>query len=91
MSYKQTRADFEYLETIIELEDTVEQMSDLTDFMRNPTKKFAQELYEAMISGWFGEQYTTHSRFLGSTEFKPDKRTKRIADRYRIDLDYLDD
>lgn len=55
ITYARARKDFEYLETIEELDDWVSLMDDLTEFMQKPNKKFAQGLYENAISLWFGE------------------------------------
>jgi hypothetical protein len=53
--YARARKDFEYLETIVELNDQVSLMDELENFMRCPTKAFAATLYESGITLWFGE------------------------------------
>lgn len=55
ITYARARKDFEYLETIAELNDWVSLMDDLTEFMQKPNKNFAQGLYETAISLWFGQ------------------------------------
>lgn len=56
MSYLQSRQDFEFLESIIFLDDAVEIDSMVFDLMQSPTKKTAQRMYEAAITLWFGER-----------------------------------
>ena len=90
MSYQQSRADFEYLETIISIDDTVDQMSRLTEFMENPTKAYANDLYESLIYQWFIEQGSKHISRIFRVEFNPDKKTKRIAESYGISLDFIE-
>jgi hypothetical protein len=55
MAYLQSRQDFEYLESVRELQDFVEIDAQMTDLMRNPTRKKAQLIYEDAISLWFDE------------------------------------
>lgn len=70
--YAQARRDLEHLETIFQLNDWVELMSDLESFMRNPNKQYAQGLYERAIGLWFSEHGVEgHGR-----------RTDGIADRW---------
>lgn len=57
MSYGRARKDFEYLETIAELDDWVEIDGLVRDLMEAPTKAKAQELYESCISLWMGEAH----------------------------------
>lgn len=71
MSYAVTRKDFEYLETIAELDDWVTIMDEVENFMRKPNKEFASGLYETAISKWFDEH--------GYVE---DKLARRIARKY---------
>lgn len=55
--YIQTRKDFEYLETIIEIDDTVACfMDNVVELMENPTKKYAQEMYTSGIEIWCTER-----------------------------------
>lgn len=56
MSYAQARKDFEFLETLTELYDQVELDAMRIDLMRNPTKAFAERMYQAAIRMWFEEQ-----------------------------------
>jgi len=55
MTYEKARADFEYLETIRELDDQVELDSQREWLMRNPTKESAKSMYESAIQLWFTE------------------------------------
>lgn len=71
--YAQARDDFEYLETLAELEDQVELDAQRTDLMRNPTKLRAAKMYEGGISLWFQEH---------RSEFSDDARVKSISRRY---------
>ena len=79
VGYAQARRDFEYLETIAELDDQVTLAADLIEFMETPTKKFAAELYCGGIDLWFGE-HRLHPKPLT-------RRARGIAKRHFIDLD----
>ena len=54
--YKQRKADFLFLYEIVELDDMVAIDSNMSEFMANPTKKFASELYERCITLWFHQE-----------------------------------
>jgi len=54
MGYAQARRDFEFLETIDELEDQVELDARRENLMQNPTKAAAADMYVAAIESWFG-------------------------------------
>lgn len=56
LAYGRARKDFEYLETICELDDWVEIDGQVRDLMENPSKKRAEQLYESCIGLWFQEQ-----------------------------------
>lgn len=71
MTYARARKDFEFLETIAELEDQVELDAERQDLMQDPTKKRAMQMYESAIDLWFREH--------GVTE-----KTRRIAERHNI-------
>jgi hypothetical protein len=71
--YKTARADFEYLETLADLDDQVDIDSQREELMREPTKAKAADLYEQCISLWFGEH---------RGEFADLARVCRIATRY---------
>ncbi|TDW21049.1 hypothetical protein EV128_12218 [Rhizobium azibense] len=74
MAYAKARKDFEYLETIAELDDWVEIDGQVRDLMENPSKKKAEELYSACIGLWMQE---AHMRKRELT-----KRAKTIRERY---------
>ena len=75
-SYKEVREDFEYLESIAELEDQVELDSQRIYLMQNPTKNQAASMYESAIYLWFNEHAGQHD----------DPRIEEIADRYGCDI-----
>ena len=54
-SYAKCRRDFEFLETIAELEDQVELDAARKYLMENPTKEFAAGMYHSGICLWFKE------------------------------------
>lgn len=61
MAYAQARKDFEYLETIIELDDTVACfMDNVVELMENPKKQMAEEMYISGILLWFGERISDY-------------------------------
>lgn len=72
MTYAKARSDFEYLESLVELDDQVELDSQRLDLMQEPTRAKACELYEAGIHLWFGEH---------SGKFRT-RRIASIANRY---------
>lgn len=80
MSYAQARKDFEFLESLTELYDQVELDAMRQDLMQNPTKAFAEKMYEMAISSWFAEQ-----RLAGRSW--PNKYYRVIAARYGVALD----
>jgi hypothetical protein len=55
INYDIARADFEFLETIHELDDQVDIDSDREYLMQNPTKKVAMSMYMSCIKLWFLE------------------------------------
>lgn len=73
VGYAKARRDFEYLKTVAELTDQVELDSEREELMKNPTKKYAGELYQSAIPLWFGEH---------RNEFPDDSRVQQIARRY---------
>lgn len=75
MTYDETRADFEFLETLCEVVDMVEIDAGVTGLMRNPTKRKAADLYLSAIGLWFQE----NGRYWQNSEEVSD-----IADRYGI-------
>jgi hypothetical protein len=74
MAYGRARRDFEYLETICELDDWVEIDGQVRDLMEKPTKENAEDMYLSCISLWFGEAD------LDKRELS--RRAKAIRDRY---------
>jgi hypothetical protein len=75
MNYQQVRKDFEYLETIAQLDDQVELDAERENLMRDPTKAKAAQMYDSGIRLWFGEH---RGKFIHV------KRVMDIADRYYI-------
>lgn len=75
MGYAQARKDFEYLETIKELDDHVEIDAQVYPLLQNPTRKTAEQIYRSAISLWFSERWHEgwHSE---------NRRVWKIADRY---------
>jgi hypothetical protein len=53
--YAQCRKDFEYLESIAELDDWAEYHADMHLLLQNPTKAKAAEFYNKMIGQWLWE------------------------------------
>jgi len=74
LSYVQTRKDFEFLESIEQLQDWAELQGDLELLMREPTKQKAAEFYRSAIGLWFMEARLA-KRFL-------DANAKRIRKRH---------
>lgn len=56
MAYGQARKDFEYLESICQLDDWVEIQGDTLSLMQEPTKKNAEDFYNRCIGLWLLEQ-----------------------------------
>lgn len=54
-TYAKARRDFEYLESVAELDDQVELDADRLALMREPTKARASRMYIEGITFWFGE------------------------------------
>jgi len=71
--YKTARADFEYLETLAELEDQVDLDSQREALMQSPTKATARDLYCQAVGLWLGEH---------KQEFADDPKVKRMLTRY---------
>lgn len=57
--YAQARADFEYLESLAEMDDFVEVDARVMELMRSPTKSTALKLYITAIDRWFTEALLT--------------------------------
>lgn len=74
MSYGRTRKDFEYLETLKELDDWVEIDGRVLELMRNPSKQSAEDMYQSCMSLWFTEAVRD------GTELT--RRARSIRDRY---------
>jgi len=72
--YAQARADFEYLETLAELDEQVELDAERLSLMQNPTKARAAEMYVSSINLWFSEHGIPRS----------DPRAVEIAKRYGV-------
>jgi len=77
MRYATARRDFEYLETIAELQDQVDLDSQREELMRDPTKAKAGDMYEQGVGLWFQEHKSTYA---------DDRRVRRIAERHGFDL-----
>lgn len=78
MSYQQARADFEYLESVAEVEDMVAMDADVWSLMRDPTKRRAEEMYLCSIRLWMAEHSANYADALDVCE---------IADRHGIDME----
>lgn len=50
MAYVQARKDFEYLESVAELDDAVEIDAQVFSLLRSPTRKTAEAIYRRAIS-----------------------------------------
>lgn len=61
--YEQARRDFEFLETLAELDDQVELDAQREALMRSPTKAFAAKMYEAAILLWLAENGSYFSSY----------------------------
>lgn len=72
--YDKARKAFEYLESLVPLDDQVELDSERENLMRNPTKTKAAELYEAGIRLWERE-HMPHA----------DQRARKICEDYSYD------
>lgn len=75
MPYKDTRADFEYLETLKPLADWYGLEEDMVEFMRKPTKEYARKKYVQAITMWF-QEYGPVADF----------RATNIADKYSLEI-----
>ncbi|MFK4824812.1 hypothetical protein ACI0FM_08490 [Paenochrobactrum sp. BZR 588] len=62
LAYAEVRADFEKLESVIELHDHVELDSARLNLMQNPTKAEAAQMYLSAIGLWFGERRSKYKR-----------------------------
>lgn len=71
-SYKQSKTDMEYLETLADLTDWVDIDSDMRALLNKPSKAHAAELFESAIILWMREH---KDRF-------DEPRVRRIARRY---------
>lgn len=71
--YSEARADFEYLETLAELDDQVELDAQREALMQNPTKTFAAKLYVSAIRLWLQEHWN---------DFVHIERVRNIEDRW---------
>lgn len=71
--YDKAREVFEYLESLVELDDQVEMDAERLSLMRNPTKSKAADLYEMGIRLWCGE-HMPHN----------DPRAQEIAEEYDL-------
>lgn len=79
MAYGQAKKDYEYLETINEVDDTIMFAADETfELMANPTKKNAEGMYIGGIEQWFWENRSSY------IDPKNRRRVKAIKDRYLI-------
>lgn len=78
--YSTVRADFERLESVIELHDQVELDSERIYLMQNPTKAMAAEMYLSAIGLWFDERQSKYRRQPELPEWVFD-----IADKYGFD------
>ena len=56
VTYDIARSDFEFLESIIELDDQVEMDAERLSLMRNPTKQKAAGMYSMGVRLWFKER-----------------------------------
>ena len=72
-NYEQARSDFEYLESLSELEDQVELDARRLDLMQNPTKAMAAKMYAAGCRLWMHEHWN---------DFVQHQRVRDIEDRY---------
>jgi hypothetical protein len=70
--YAQTRKDYDFLNSIIAVDDQVSLMDQVQDLMENPNKAYAQSMYEGAIGLWFSE------RRVSSTDDVPKKHRRRV-------------
>lgn len=75
ISYAQSRKDFEFLESIAEMDDWAELQGDLHLLMQSPTQKKATEFYVRAIRLWFFEHGAKRKTPLTAKQ-------KKIRDRY---------
>lgn len=83
-TYKQARADHEYLWAIDEAYDMTGgyvDSDDLKKLLQSPTKVTARECYIDQIYRWFAVGPAD-----GSTAWRNDPEVMRIADRYGCDI-----
>jgi len=84
--YAQTRKDFEFLESVVELDDWVTLMDEIEWFMQTPTKAFATKLYEGAISVWFSEQGLANGlEDMSGVPSQHRRRIRGIARRHYLD------
>lgn len=86
MTYKQARADFEYLETKAKTQEWAWVEERFQDFLENPTKKYAEDIYVSLIDQWFNER-DREGNNIGNVHAIPfaeniDARVFKIAERY---------
>ncbi len=85
--YKNTRSDFEYLETKTDLYDWAWLEENFLDLLQNPTKRYAATIYESAIIAWFSERGSESPGINGPDKPKNiDDRVHRIAKRYGIEF-----
>ena len=91
VSYALTKKDYEFLYSIVEVDDTIAFAADnVFELMANPSITLAKEMYESGIQQWFDERRMMHRPDNGkaiSIEDIPDKYQERIVvikDRYLI-------
>lgn len=72
--YARNRRDFEFLESLIELDDLVEIDAEVIYLMQEPTKAKAAEMYANAIDLWFRE----HS----GSDHMENPKVKRLAIRH---------
>lgn len=60
VSYAKARADFEYLESVAELDEQVDLDARRLELMENPTKETAADMYCAGITLWFDQHCDNH-------------------------------
>lgn len=78
MTYARARKDFEFLQTLAELNDQVELDAERQCLMENPTKRYAMGMYESAIRLWFHE----HGSQCGALD---NRMVRAIAERHNID------
>lgn len=75
MAYAQARNDFEYLESVADLDDWAELQGDLLVLMHTPTKVMATTFYKRAIGLWFSENAINQ-------DGKMSKGVRKIYERY---------